>query len=487
MADETERPPDDEGKVKDTKEATPPPEEFKPLHLVDDEAAPPGNGSAVTPKTWMAKDWLPTTEALRAAFIEEKGADYLVVRDGSSYVWDGLGWSLDERHHQMREGLGLFCCRVGNDIGKGKTRRTLENGTIVSTLTARIMDRDNVPVEALDRPDLINVRSGTLRGGVLTPHRRADRLTLRTAIAPKPGPCPATDKFFETVFGGDPELIAYAWRVLGYCLSGEVSEQAMFFLWGTGQNGKSTFVQMVREIWGSYCVGLGMEVLTAGKGNLDLERAVAHLRGVHLVVSAETLSGKWNEGAIKMMTGGDRLRGRHMYCLPFEFDPFFKLLVYGNEKPGLNDVGIAMRRRVQLIPFTVTIPEAERDRNILAKLRAEYPQVLTRIINGYAEWQQRGLDPPEAVLHETEEMMSELDLIGEWINRNCNVARPARTASGLLYGDYQTFVTSMGERPMSHRKFTQSLKARGFTYVRVNGSYFNGIELRAFDNNRMAL
>lgn len=57
-----------------------------------------------------------------------------------------------------------------------------------------------------------------------------------------------------------------------------------------------------------------------------------------------------------MVTGGEKLRANFMYKDHFEFTPQFKLLVGKNHRPALSEVGEAMRRRLHLIPFNVTIP-----------------------------------------------------------------------------------------------------------------------------------
>ena len=77
----------------------------------------------------------------------------------------------------------------------------------------------------------------------------------------------------------------------------------------------------------------------------------------------------------------------------FTYQPQFKLVVVGNHKPSLSSVDEAIRRRIHLIPFTVTIPPAERDHDLADKLRAEWGGILQWAIDGCLEWQRLGLDP----------------------------------------------------------------------------------------------
>ena len=107
-------------------------------------------------------------------------------------------------------------------------------------------------------------------------------------------------------------------------------------------------------------------------------------------------------GPDQTLTGGDKISARFMRQDYFEFAPQFKLVIAGNHKPGLRSVDEAIRRRFHLLPFVVTIPSAERDPDLRNKLRAEWPGILTWMIEGCLEWQDKGLLPPAAVLNATD-------------------------------------------------------------------------------------
>jgi putative DNA primase/helicase len=87
----------------------------------------------------------------------------------------------------------------------------------------------------------------------------------------------------------------------------------------------------------------------------------------------------------------------------FEYTPQFKLVVAGNHKPGLRSVDEATRRRLHLVPFTVTIPKAERDPDLFEKLKAQWPGILRWMIEGCLAWQREGLNPPPVVTGATED------------------------------------------------------------------------------------
>ena len=150
-----------------------------------------------------------------------------------------------------------------------------------------------------------------LRTGIERDPSPLDYMTKQTAVGPaQPGtPAPLWSGFLARVTGGDLELQQYLQRVAGYCLTGLVSEHALFFLYGTGANGKSVFVNTLVEIWGDYAITVGTEMLMVS--NTDRHPTeIARLRGVRLAVGNEIEVGRtWAESRIKALTGGDRLQG----------------------------------------------------------------------------------------------------------------------------------------------------------------------------------
>ena len=149
--------------------------------------------------------------------------------------------------------------------------------------------------------------------------------------------------------------------MFGYCLTGDISEQAIFFNYGVGQNGKTVLMSTIAGILGDYCRATPIETFTESKNDRH-PTELARLRGARLVTATETEAGRhWAEGAPQELTGGDVVTARFMHKDYFEYLPQFKPVISGNHKPRLRSVGVAMRRRVNMIPFAVTIPKAERD------------------------------------------------------------------------------------------------------------------------------
>jgi putative DNA primase/helicase len=317
-----------------------------------------------------------------------------------------------------------------------------------------------------------------LQSGVSRPATPADYITKKSA-------CPAAaagtphriwSAFLERI-APDPELRAFLQRFCGYCLTGVTTEHKFVFAYGTGANGKSTFVNTVAAILGDYATVADVGTFIAS----NTERHptdVAKLHGYRLVVAQETEKGRrWDETKIKTMTGGDKMTARFMRCDFFDFVPKFKLWVVGNHKPRLDNVDEAMRRRMLLVPFLVQIPPDERDPELTEKLKAEWPAILRWMIDGCLEWQQIGLAPPKIVTDATDEYFDDQDTIKEWLEDCTEDGGPyAFTPVNQLFASWKAWCDERNLAPGSGRTLTDALADRGF--VRKKG----GKGVRGFRN-----
>ena len=183
--------------------------------------------------------------------------------------------------------------------------------------------------------------------------RREDYCTKVAACDPG-GECPLWWEFLERVTDGNQDLESYLQRVVGYCLTGLTSEHVLFFLYGTGANGKTVFINTIAGMMGDYAVTAAMEMFLASHGERH-PTELAMLRGARLVVASETEDGRrWSEAKIKALTGGDKIAARFMRQDFFEFTPQFKLMIAGNHKPSLRSVDEAhafqeLREQIELL------------------------------------------------------------------------------------------------------------------------------------------
>ena len=250
-------------------------------------------------------------------------------------------------------------------------------------------------------------RTFDLRSGTAHTPDPLDYLTKQaTCAAALVGtPHPLWTAFLERVTADNAELQQFLQRYVGYCLTGFTTEHQFVFAYGTGANGKGTFVNTVARIFGDYATIADMNTFLASHTERH-PTDLAKLHGARLVIAQETQKGRrWDETKVKALTGGDRITARFMRQDYFDFTPTFKLFIVGNHKPRLRSVDEAMRRRLLLVPFTVQIPPAERDTDLPRKLEAEWPAILRWCLDGCLEWQRDGLAPPEIVRAATDRLL----------------------------------------------------------------------------------
>jgi putative DNA primase/helicase len=274
-------------------------------------------------------------------------------------------------------------------------------------------------------------------------------------------------------------MMLYLRRMFGYALTGDTREQALFFMYGTGANGKSVIIETISGIMGDYHRAAPIETFTASPTDRHpTELAVLH--GARLVTSTETEQGRrWAESRIKTLTGGDVVPARFMKQDFFYFRPKFKLVVAGNHKPGLRTVDEAIRRRMNLIPFAVTIPLVERDDKLAVKLRAEWPGILKWLLAGCLEWQQTGLCPPDEVKSATNEYLEAEDALSAWISECCEQSTIGTTGSRELFHSWKGWAATAGEFVGSEKRFSQTLEDRGYVKKSTNrGKIFEGLTVK---------
>lgn len=322
-------------------------------------------------------------------------------------------------------------------------------------------------------PWLLNVANGTLdlRTGTLHPHRREDLVTeLAPAAYDAHATCPMWDKFLHRVLNDDEALIGFLRRAVGYGLTGDTTEQVLFFLYGSGANGKGTFLVALQEMLGDYAKQAAPEVLLVHRGEQH-PTGVADLLGARFVVAAEVEQGKaFAESLVKQLTGGDRLKARLMRQDCFEFSATHKIFLAANHKPIVYGTDYAIWRRIRLVPFTVTIPPEERDPHLVAKLRTEWPGILAWAVRGCREWQERGLGVPGAVKAATEAYQAEMDTLGEFIAARCDTESGCKATAKELYDSYTYWCEAEGGEPITQRAFGTALGERGFQRVRSDHS-----------------
>lgn len=336
----------------------------------------------------------------------------------------------------------------------------------------------------LDRnKSVIGVKNGIidLRTGELLPHDREAYLTKQSPVIYNPdAPAPKLWlQFLSDIFGDDPYMLEYIQKCVGYSLTGSTSEQCAFFLFGTGRNGKSTFLEIVRGILGDYATNIQPQTIMVNpkSGNAP-SSDIARLKGARLVTSVEPNEGmRLDEGLLKQLTGDDVVTARKMFSEEFEFKPEFKLWMATNHKPLIRGTDTGIWRRIHLIPFEVQIPLDKVDKKLKYKLVKEAEGILKWAVQGCLKWQNEGLTMPQKVLEAVREYQHEMDVISAFLDACCTTGE-GETKASRLYAVYAKWAEEHNEYLMSSTKFGTELKRKGIVKKNMpDGRYYVGIAL----------
>jgi len=420
-----------------------------------------------------------TEDALALSFTRRYHRDWRYVAGwGKWLVWDGQRWRTEDTL-AATDLIRSVCRQTAVRADNPKVAAKLASAGTVGGVErlARADRRHAATTDEWDAdPWLLNTPGGVvdLKTGRMRPHERADRMTKITTATPS-GDCSTWRQFIDEVTGGDKELQSYLQRMVGYALTGSTQEHALFFLYGTGANGKSVFVNTLATILGDYATNAPMDTFMETRTDRH-PTDMAGLRGARFVAAIETEQGKrWAESKLKNLTGGDKISARFMRQDFFEFFPQFKLFVAGNHKPAIRNIDEAMKRRLHLIPFTITVPPERRDKNLQQKLLAERDGILAWAVQGCLDWQRHGrLSPPQRVVDATEEYFEAEDALGRWLDERCVREANAKSLTAELFNDWKPWAEAAGEFTGSQKRFADLLLNRGLDKWR------NGMGLRGF-------
>lgn len=421
-------------------------------------------------------------------FIRLNGDNFRFVTRWKEWLsWNGVAWQREadqELKHAteqvpselMRNSLQLR--QAGDEDAPRAYKWAIQAGEAhrLTSLDTVLRWRLRLEDTLLDQqPMKLAVGNGVvdLKDASVTEGQRADYLTRGTSVEYTAwAKCPLFDKFLEEIMENDKDMIAYLWRVMGYCLTGITTERIFFILHGEGRNGKTTFIEVLHALLDKYAQTARFQTFLSRKQAGGPNDDIAHLAGSRVVIASEADESETLDAAmVKSLTGSDTVRARFLYSGEFEFKPQFKLFLVTNHVPKVHDTAHAFWDRLHFIPFKYRVTEV--DKTLSLKLMGELEGVLAKAVEGCLEWQRTGLQPPQKVLHAVEQLRDDMDPVADALRQlivKSNNGHKDYLKHGKLYEVYQSWCRENGIRfPMSSKYLAKRLKTMGYNIEIVPG------------------
>ncbi len=438
-------------------------------------------------------------------FAAQHGNDVRFCAPWNKWLfWDGKRWQVDQRKTIERKAKDtaqriLLEAYAADDDKRSKLIKHADTSANWQRLeamlkTARSETGLTVLPEDFDLdPWLLNCLNGTidLRTGHLQPHRRSDKITKLAPVNYDPdAQCPHFLNFLHAITAARQNLIDFLQKAIGYAMTGDIREHALFIPFGSGRNGKSTLLDIVGQAMGDYALQMDPKTITVKKQD-GIANDIARLRGARFVATSETNDGQQlSEGKVKQMTGGEKLTGELKYGEPFDFRPQFKLFFATNHKPVIRGTDVGIWSRIHLIPFDVRFWDADKgesgpenlrmNKDLPQILRGEMPGILRWCVEGCLEWQRSGLKMPDEVRSATDEYRQEQDILAGFLADCCIMGGQYKATAKELFNAYQTWCEGQGEKPQTQTIFGRRLRERNLTNDRNNkGVFWIGIGLKS--------
>jgi putative DNA primase/helicase len=433
------------------------------------------------------EDYLDTEFANSDRFVSQH-KDIVYKTEVGWLIWDSKRYKLD----QLKKVQELARSTIEMIAQEAKEDRTLQIWAKKSRTHKAIASTLGISKSAAamsiayfdSKPYLLNVRNGVinLKTGELFEHSKELLMTRLLDIDYDPrARCLKWIEFLNWAMRGNQEMVSFLQRFVGYCLTGDTSEQVFAFLHGEGENGKSKFMERIVKLMGEYCTSADKKLVMINKHDTK-ESNPSKIVGARFVnISSEVDDrDRLDEAKIKQLTGEDTITASKLWRDPFDFTSQAKIMMRGNSKPTIADMTKGMWRRVLLIPFEAELAPGQRDKKLDEKFDAEMKGILAWAVQGCLDWQKIGLNPPEKIIQATLEYKSEMDVLGDWISTRAEVGDKCYSESASdLYTDYAQWCKATGHREMSQRKFSSHLKMRGFKNDHTRtGNLYIGIRLK---------
>ena len=416
-----------------------------------------------------------------------KGKAVYVIESKQWMIWNGCFWEADlcnnmqNLAYQFVQDVKITLIENGSvhdarELSSFESLNRLQNiSAFASTrlsISTTMFDMD--PMILATRTDWVNLETGT-------PHAPDPKFLISKASGVNFGiaaNCPRFEQFINDIFEGNSELISFVRRAIGYSLTGSTSEQCLFIMIGDGANGKSTFINVIKFLLGTYGTTAAAQTLIAQGGSSIGDDLVDLARSRFISVSETEEGQSLAEAKIKQMTGGDTLKGRPLYGSYVEFNIIGKLWLATNSLPQINNSDFGIWRRIMALPFNRTFSAEEQDKTLQSKLMEELPGILNWAIQGCIEWQREGLKPPKIVQEQVAEYKSSMDSISQFIKDECELGADCSHTASQFYSEYRSWCLAVGKKPKNQTAFKRALEATKGVYQKrtAKGNTWFGIQ-----------
>ncbi|EJV41779.1 phage/plasmid primase, P4 family [Bacillus toyonensis] len=394
------------------------------------------------------------------------------------FTWDGKRWKSGGENDVRNLITDCFRKLAIECIGDEDKKHILKHALKCEGASARDnMMKEMKPKLAAEMSDfdsnkyLLNLENGVLdlKTGVLKPHNMSFMMTKLSDVRyDKNATCPNWLNYLKTTIRDDNgetdyELIDYLQKLVGYSLTGDTTEQGIYFLFGDGRNGKSVFINMIQKLLGEYSANAETSSFVKTNSSGGANSDIARLCGSRFVASSEIEDGKsLDEQLVKKITGCEPITARFMYKDFFDFIPEFKIVFATNYKPNIKGGDNGIWRRVKLIPFTYVIPKEDVDYYLEDKLSLEMSGILNWALEGCIKWQKERLIEPKRVKDATNSYKEESDPILPFIDEMCFSDNSVKTTAKKIFEEYKTWCYRNDEEALGKQTFYNKLNSKGF-------------------------
>jgi len=427
-----------------------------------------------------------------------------VHNEKSWYIYDGERFKKDESR-QIEILFDKFVSeRIQNDfadkfrakankLGKYQSLRSrVKQRNVVEAAVPHVRNGNNI----LDRnPFFFNVQNGmiklTEKGWEFLEH---DSNHLVSFLAPVKYNSEARaskwSEFINIITLGNNSLAEYLQKYFGYCLTGNTSDQSFIFLYGIGSNGKSTFLNTLKYIFGDYATNINFTSFTRDRNNNNASSDLARLDKKRLVLTDESISNNGRQithkaridaRVLKTITGGDSLIVRRLYKEEENIEPGFKIILYGNNQLEFNDHSYGMQRRVRHIPFLHQFTNPRKMEDILAEFYYEASGILNWLLAGYKKYLAEGLEIPQIIADSTEELfLSQSDVL-QFVKDTCERNNDSSIEGKELFNVYKNYCAENSIEQTGRKRFYSAIESFGYLKQKNMTSklqHFIGLQLK---------